>query len=145
MKFSVAFIRASLVCLASLSVVLLAHGQADQSQNFTPPLAIYQGSNIDTVSHPMENVHLSIPLLHLKGRGLDLDINATYNSNIWSTTDFTDANGNRFIETAPKLPAGWGVGVSRMGSVTNIDSKCIQYLDGGACYREVIYGQFEHT
>jgi hypothetical protein len=143
MKFAASLLKVSFLCLTLFSLALRALGQADQSKNFTPPLAIYQGSNIDTVSHPNENVHLSIPLLHLKGRGLDLDINATYNSNIWSTSEFDDpATGIRFFYTTNSSPA-WSVGVSRMGTVSSFANKCTFQNSNGDCQSYVYYAQFQ--
>src|SRR5882762_9892657 len=91
-------------------------GQADQSANFTPPLAIYHGSDIDNVTLPTRNVHVSIPLVHLKGRGIDLDINATFNTQSWSTTQVDFQSYHDFI-TYPGATGGWRLGVARMGGV----------------------------
>ncbi len=119
-------------------------GQADQSANFTPPTAVYHGSDIESVSLPMRNVHVSIPLVHLKGRGLDLDINATFNTPSWSTSDTTDPNSQiRQILTSSGT-AGWSVGVARMGSVTDTALKCfVAAGDGsGNCLQYAMYANF---
>src|SRR5260221_4896794 len=109
--------------LGCVMVILSAHqasGQDDQSMNFTAPSMIYHGTNTDNVSLPMGNQHTSIPLLHLKGRGLDFDINASYNSKMWVTTEYDDPySGLRAMTTSidSGLPNPWTIGVPRMGGM----------------------------
>ncbi len=120
-------------------------GQADQSTNFTPPTAIYHGSDIESVSLPMRNLHISIPLVHLKGRGLDLDVNATFNTQSWSTSDTTDTNAQlRQILTSPGATSAWNVGVARMGYITGTTSKCIVVAGDGSgnCLQYALYANF---
>src|SRR5438552_19074769 len=99
--------RYPFVYLALFLFPAAAYAQADQSQNFTPPLAIYHGSEIDHISQPMGSLNVSVPLLHLKGRGLDLDLNATYNTLTWSTTEIDDPSGLIIFET-DSVSQGWG-------------------------------------
>src|SRR5215467_6739159 len=119
------------ILVASLFVVVYsfpAFGQADQSANFSPPNAIYHGSDLDHVSLPMLNVQATIPLVHLKGRGLDLDINATFNTQSWSTSEIDDPVAQtRTFETTSGASGGWSIGVARMGGVGSTTYKCVLY------------------
>src|SRR5438105_5706066 len=103
----------SLVCF-SLPLTLIA--QADQSANFTPPLALYYGSDVDSVSLPTRNLRISIPLIHLKGRGLDFDVAATFNTLTFSTGQISVPNVNQYYETT-FAGGGWGIGVNHMGVI----------------------------
>src|SRR5258708_5284987 len=135
-------IVASLIFLVSSPTVF---GQADQSANFTPPMAIYHGSELDAVSLPTRNVHVSIPLVHLKGRGLDFDVNATFNTQSWSTAQIYDpVTDIRDFITFPGVSGGWSVGPARMGGVSSQNWKCVlQSTDGsGTCLRWGIYADF---
>src|SRR5713226_756893 len=137
-----------LLCLAVLLSPLRVFGQADQSANFTPPTAIYHGSGIESVSLPMRNVHISIPLIHLRGRGLDLDINATFNNETWSTNEVVNKNGDHFFVTAPgmrsggDLSCGWSVGVARMGNISTSTQQCVFFSSDGSCIQYVVYANF---
>src|SRR5580765_788169 len=108
------YLIGSIVFVCSLAQLCIA--QADQSGNFAPPLALYHGSDLDNVSLPMRNARLRIPLLHLKGRGLDFDLNATFNNVTWTTNEIDDPSGMRIYDTE-YAAGGWGVGVARMGAV----------------------------
>ena len=138
-------LRASLVVTSLLILLALtpkASAQADQSTNFTPPLAIYHGSNVEQVILPRGTVRVSIPLLHLKGRGLDLDVNATFNNITWTTTEIDDTSGDRLYDSMPILDSGgWGIGVARMGTVGGGTPKCLVAGEQG-CVSYAYYADF---
>jgi len=98
----------------------------------------------------MRNAHVSIPLVHLKGRGLDMDINATFNNETWSTNEVDDVDASHFITTSPNLKpdtspsGGWSIGVARMGDLSTTTWKCEVYMgDGsGQCLNYALYANF---
>jgi RHS repeat-associated protein len=118
-----------------------AYAQADQSGNFTPPLALYQGAEIGNVSLPMRNVRLSIPVLQLKGRGMDLDITATFNTPTWSTNEIDDPSGMQIFDT-DFAAGGWSIGVNRMGIADGWTAKCTSVDAQGICQANVLYATF---
>jgi RHS repeat-associated protein len=130
----------SLVLVAFLTLTANAIAQADQTANFAPPLALYSGSDVDTVSLPMRNVRITIPLLHLKGRGLDFDVNATFNTVSWSTSTL-QSNGLTEYDTEFS-GGGWAIGLSRMGLVTGNTFKCASFDAQGNCLANATYVLF---
>src|SRR5579859_4458180 len=123
------------ICLSSLICFFLpltVIAQADQSANFTPPLALYYGSDVDSVSLPTRNLRVSIPLIHLKGRGLDFDVAATFNTVTFSTAQTSVPNVNQFYETTA-AGGGCGIGVNHMGVINHSTSRCTSFDPQGIC------------
>src|SRR5262249_39579947 len=113
------------------------------------PGTVYHGSSIDDVNLSSGNLRITIPLLHMPGRGIDTDIMLTYNSKIWDTTTRTIPNGNdTVVHTAAvgadssKLPsAGWFVGFPRTAGLGKRWQTCVVPINGG-CAAWYFYQNF---
>lgn len=118
---------------------------------------IYHGTDLEQVDMTNGNLHVSIPLLHLPGRGIDTDIVLSYNSKIWQTL-FTpsgepngspffgvlmdqDTNSLGFTTGAPASP-GWSLGVPRMGSTRADNTECTLTDQNGNCENEIFHATF---
>jgi len=110
------------------------------------PNSIYSGSQIEVVDTASGNLRVSIPLLHLPGRGLDTDIVMTYSSKIWKTDEYTDPFGWPAYTTSMdgigvSPSQGWVIGVPRMGrSWGGAGDVCLDIdPEGGYCYSWISY------
>ncbi len=143
------------LCTLGLAVILSSlngWSQYDPSRSTGAPLTIYNGSNIDNVNTLSGNLRISLPLFHLPGRGLDMDIVLTYNSKLWKTDEFWDEfAGTWYVASLDPdtnhLPttlgqphgAGWGLGVPGMGQWTSSVTHCEGYNFYGFCEPWVQY------
>ena len=111
--------------LGAIGLILLfvcpsAKAQVDEVARSTgAPLTLYQLSANDSVDMASGNLKLRIPLLHLRGRGLDTDLTLTFNSKNWMSTEsapdeygythvFTDFD-NATTSLDSTGPDGWSV------------------------------------
>lgn len=130
----------SAMALLALSGAPYLHAQGPEIERSTgAPTTLYHGSKIDDVNMSSGNLRITLPLLHLPGRGLDTDIILAYNSKLWRTdleqaihvNEFgyeelyynlvarLDEDTNGWIDGFNGFPAlGWGLGVPRMGRIT---------------------------
>jgi RHS repeat-associated protein len=98
------------------------HGQGfDPSVAVGVPSTVTHGTEVEHIDLMSGAVIINIPLLHLKGRGLDTDIVATYNSKLWSSRYNEDPyNGWQVFEDfgqGSSMGNGWSVGIPRMLAV----------------------------
>jgi RHS repeat-associated protein len=151
MHFTILFRRIRIVALTICWLCSLAAGQVDQSANFTSPLAIYHGTDVDNVSLPLHNLHLSLPVVDQKGRGIDFQVVVTYNSQMWQTTQQTSGNstgnGVAYI-TSPRFfdvggnslaPNPWNIAVPRMLFGASPIDKCQGTDESGNCTSHAFY------
>ena len=97
---------------------------------------------MDSVSLPTRNLRVSIPLIHLKGRGLDFDVAATFNTVTFSTAQTSVPNVNQFYETTA-AGGGWGIGVNHMGVINHSTSRCTSFDPQGICQGWAYYAVFD--
>ena len=75
---------------------------AQQTQGYTPDLGraglpvdgTFSGGSIDTIQLNNGNLHIDIPLLHLRGIGMNTDIHFVYDSQIWNHAQGPSSNTN---------------------------------------------------
>ena len=142
-----------------------AQAAADVALSTGSPTTIFHGTDLETVDTNSGNLKVSIPLVHLPGRGIDLDIRLTYNSKIW-TSEYTPsaspgspalvnvvgpygfASGAQqdLPFQSPKSP-GWSVGQVRMGFTTSGYDECVQTapLDPSTCTYTVSHSSWVDT
>jgi RHS repeat-associated protein len=146
---------ASLGLYLTLSVTFLSQPLRAQApspfQSTGLPNTIYNAGVVDSVDTTSGNLRITIPLVHLPGRGLDTDIVLSYNSKVWITNESIDPNtgysifqafrdadsGNGPVINGPAI--GWSVGVPRMGSYGNGAISCQQTDSYGGCIKQVEY------
>src|SRR5205823_4954168 len=108
---------------------LSAKAQVDDVARLTgTPRTLYPLSGVDSVDTASGDLKIRIPLLHLRGRGLDTDLTFTYDSKIWNTI-VTPPDQNNYTDVIPDfdpalsyLPTsngtrsapGWNLGIARM-------------------------------
>src|SRR5258706_6293486 len=68
--------------------------ETDPNLSTGTPTSLKHVSKIDTIDFESGNLNLSIPLLNLKGRGLDTNFVLSYNSKMWSTYHYP---GDQFV------------------------------------------------
>jgi RHS repeat-associated protein len=113
------------------------------------PTTIYSGGEIDTVDTTSGNLRITIPLIHLPGRGLDTDITLTFNSKIWFTEesidpvtgysiyisnfdyDISDLNPYGRLTGPIGTALGWSAGVPRLGRYGENAWACQYYTESG--------------
>ena len=85
------------------------------------------GSSVEFVNSRTGNLHVSIPLLSLKGRGIDTDLRLEYDSHIW---DYECDQDNDCTEYATDQSVAALVGIPRTGtwSYDNAEVICGQLL-----------------
>src|SRR5215831_17675497 len=106
---------ASFISLWLCSLVAYGQPAADLGHSTGAPTAIYHGTDLvqrDTLSG---NLHVSLPLLKLPGRGLDMDIVLSYNSKIWQGFYFPSTDGGI---TSPQVAVGYDQNLASMGSLS---------------------------
>jgi RHS repeat-associated protein len=131
----------------------------DTSSSTGVPHTIYHGTDLERVDTTSGNLKVALPLLHLPGRGLDLDIMLYYNSKMWNSIYVPPAeNGNSGSvtvggpygtgqSTPPPVPApgsaGWNVGVPRMGFAGAEFDECLNPspTDPNVCQTNLIAHQ----
>lgn len=86
--------------LIAIVVLLIANSAAAQAPNAGfPKYGSFESGSSDSVNRQNLNSNFSIPIIHQKARGLNLDFAISYNSLIWQNTGtawqpYADANGN---------------------------------------------------
>lgn len=86
--------------LIALVVLFVANSAAAQAPNAGfPKYGSFESGSSDSVNRQNLNSNFSIPIIHQKARGLNLDFAISYNSLIWQNTGtawqpYADANGN---------------------------------------------------
>jgi RHS repeat-associated protein len=110
------------------------------------PNTIYSGGNVDSVDTTSGNLRITIPLVHLPGRGFDTDIVLSYNSKIWITNESIDPytlypryQADADADSNWDLSPGWGIGVPRMGRYGNYATVCQLYYEPSGCVQWVDY------
>ena len=109
--------------LSAITVLLLSGSNFIKAQGFDPstsidaPTSVSHGTGLEHVDLMSGGLVINLPLLHLKGRGLDTDVVATYSSKVWSTQYLPDQYGSfpaMVIENFGQSSGfnGWTVGMS---------------------------------
>jgi len=115
--------RISSKYLCFLAAIVIVSAGAD-AQGFDPstaidvPSSVGHGTDLEHVDLMSGAVVVRIPLLHLKGRGIDTDIVASYTSKLWSSRAYQDPYSGYwfFNEDYATGTAGsaWSIGVPGM-------------------------------
>src|ERR1700694_1525253 len=118
---------------------------SDPGRSTGSPTSIYHGTDLENRDTVSGNLRISLPLLHLPGRGLDTDIVLSYNSKLWQSiftpppdpfsmgfvtvaldTDNGSLAGPQTAQGSPGSP-GWSLGNPRMGFLSPVGSdECAQ-------------------
>jgi YD repeat-containing protein len=131
------------VLVVLISANALAQTGVDLSRSTGTPTTIYQGTDIEHVDTVSGNLKITIPLLHLPGRGMDTSITLNYNSKMFETEisappgatalqlvvaldSNVSALGYQDLTAPAGLPGeghqhplspGWSLGVPEMGQI----------------------------
>src|ERR1051326_5717024 len=148
-----------IAALIIASGFLVPAGARGQGTGLDPALstgnrsAIYHGTDIETVDTMSGNLRIALPLLHLPGRSLDMDIGLVYNSKIWmssyqppphhdpdlppgpASVSIERSFGNTTISSSTLV--GWNIGVPKMGVATRNAGTCVEFDTVGNCARSL--------
>jgi len=105
-----------------VTVAILASFSAAQVPTGTPPYSTINGGP-DQVNLSNLNVHLTIPVLHKKGRGLGFNFDLAYDSSFWYPVPY---NGTTYWD--PVSTAGWGGSAIDIGYL--YDAAAAGYYEG---------------
>jgi hypothetical protein len=126
---------------ATLSVLFIS--LSAQTQEVTnalniglPPNGIFSGSAFDNVQLNNGNLHIEIPLVTIKGRGLSTEYKYVYDNKGWQMREHCSRTGdicNIFVEIAPGNNMSWKLAVSPGGSLS-FENSTYPCATGGASY-----------
>ena len=134
--------------LSVFSIPSRGQAAADLGRSTGSPSTIYYGTNIDKVDTSSGNLHLSLPLLNLPGRGLETSIVLNYNSKFWQTIYIPSSDPGvlppqALINLDSSGSLGWHIGVPRMGyAITSEADECLSYDFNGTCVSDIAHGSF---
>jgi RHS repeat-associated protein len=137
-----------LVAYLVLPGLLWGQAAADLGRSTGIPTTIYSGSALDSVDTQSGNLHITLPLLYLPGRGLNTDVVLTYNSKLWQTnyippTNPDDPYPQATIDLDMSGSGGWHLGMPRIGWSNPDDAdECLNYDFNGNCTADIIHGTF---
>src|ERR1051326_5676519 len=141
----------TVVVILSFCEILSAQPAADLGRSTGTPTSIYHGTDLEQVDTSNGNLHINLPLLHLPGRDLDMDIVLSYNAKIWQGVYIPSPDGGI---TSPQVlvgydqniasmgflsggrgigSPGWSVGVPKMGTVIGEPDECVNHNQNGDC------------
>lgn len=114
--------------LAALSALLICMSTPAQAQSVTnelniglPPNGVFSGSAFDNIQLNNGNLHIEIPLVVLKGRGLSKEYKYVYDNKGWQTREHCSRTGDIctiFVELAPGHQMAWKLASSPGGSLS---------------------------
>jgi hypothetical protein len=161
MKSSRVYIPALMfVSLCICRQIALGQAAADVALSTGSPTTIYHGTDLEQVDTNSGNLHISLPLLHLKGRGLDTDIALSYNSKVWASSYTPPPSPGSPASVVVNFGGGlsrgsfvgfnngvvgglgWSLGVPRMGVSGSGSDECEQSDASGNCLLTISHGSW---
>ncbi|HXX18646.1 MAG TPA: RHS repeat-associated core domain-containing protein [Candidatus Acidoferrum sp.] len=108
------------LALLGLFLVNSLSVSAQALQTGTPPFGSFAEGTFDTVNLQNLDVHFTIPILHKAGRGLPLNLDLSYDTQVWTNFGGTWQPASSTSPYGPNVPAGltaWGWSFSPLGRV----------------------------
>jgi RHS repeat-associated protein len=125
-----------------LLVVALAVGRTTAAQvtRGVPDFGSFSGSPTDTINLANLNSHVTIPILHKPGRGLNADFDLTLDSSVWTPLV---SSGNSVW--SPASDWGWNGTSVLFGSVTYTTTTTLTTCSGGGSANTLSYSNWTYS
>ena len=139
---------------ASFFIPIIAWGQAptDLGRSLGNPNTIYYGTELEQVDTSGGSLRINLPLIHLPGRGMDLDVILTYDSKVWDSGATLSSDPTSLpdrLSTFPRslgkpMSLGWNIGVPRMGFIRTDPDECYvpDQTGSGGCDFDILHSEF---